>query len=110
MWYPNYNLFIFLQFFHRMLEITDTKLQKSQQILVLLQVFHSPLIPFFYLLQKRLGPLMTILKEHITHMEKDQLNNHQSELTSFFLSALDFRAQHCQVLHIPVSVCSFFSQ
>ncbi|ROL40980.1 HEAT repeat-containing protein 1 [Anabarilius grahami] len=46
--------------------------------------------------QKRLGPLMTILKEHITHMEKDQLNNHQSELTSFFLSALDFRTQHCQ--------------
>uniref|UniRef100_A0A8C2IB40 HEAT repeat-containing protein 1 n=1 Tax=Cyprinus carpio TaxID=7962 RepID=A0A8C2IB40_CYPCA len=46
--------------------------------------------------QNRLGPLMIILKEHITHMEKDQLNNHQSELTSFFLSALDFRAQHCQ--------------
>uniref|UniRef100_A0A672RSF6 HEAT repeat-containing protein 1 n=1 Tax=Sinocyclocheilus grahami TaxID=75366 RepID=A0A672RSF6_SINGR len=46
--------------------------------------------------QNRLGPLMIILKEHITRMEKDQLNNHQSELTSFFLSALDFRAQHCQ--------------
>uniref|UniRef100_A0A671P9U0 HEAT repeat-containing protein 1 n=1 Tax=Sinocyclocheilus anshuiensis TaxID=1608454 RepID=A0A671P9U0_9TELE len=46
--------------------------------------------------QNRLGPLMIILKEHIIHMEKDQLNNHQSELTSFFLSALDFRAQHCQ--------------
>ncbi|XP_026078718.1 HEAT repeat-containing protein 1 [Carassius auratus] len=46
--------------------------------------------------QNRLGPLMIILKEHITHMEKDQLNNHQSELTSFFLSALDFRSQHCQ--------------
>lgn len=46
--------------------------------------------------QKRLGPLMNILKEHLTHMEKDQLNHHQSELTSFFLSALDFRAQHCQ--------------
>ncbi|KAG1960415.1 ARM repeat superfamily protein [Pimephales promelas] len=49
-----------------------------------------------YVHQKRLGPLMTILKEHISHMEKDQLNNHQSELTSFFLSALDFRSQHCQ--------------
>ncbi|XP_016409958.1 HEAT repeat-containing protein 1 isoform X2 [Sinocyclocheilus rhinocerous] len=47
--------------------------------------------------QNRLGPLMIILKEHITRMEKDQLNNNQSELTSFFLSALDFRAQHCQV-------------
>ncbi len=53
---------------------------------------------FLYLLQNRLGPLMIILKEHITHMEKDQLNNHQSELTSFFLAALDFRAQHCQVV------------
>lgn len=40
---------------------------------------------------------MAILKEHITHMDKDQLNSHQSELTTFFLSALDFRAQHCQV-------------
>uniref|UniRef100_A0A673K3Y1 HEAT repeat-containing protein 1 n=1 Tax=Sinocyclocheilus rhinocerous TaxID=307959 RepID=A0A673K3Y1_9TELE len=48
------------------------------------------------MVNNRLGPLMIILKEHITHMEKDQLNNHQSELTSFFLSALDFRAQHCQ--------------
>ncbi|XP_030196428.1 HEAT repeat-containing protein 1 isoform X1 [Gadus morhua] len=46
--------------------------------------------------QSHLGPLMSILKAHITHMEKDQLNTHQSELTSFFLTALDFRAQHCQ--------------
>ncbi|XP_055746724.1 HEAT repeat-containing protein 1 isoform X1 [Salvelinus fontinalis] len=45
--------------------------------------------------QSRLGPLMSILKEHIGHMEKDQLTSHQSELTSFFLIALDFRAQHC---------------
>uniref|UniRef100_A0A8C2XRT4 HEAT repeat-containing protein 1 n=1 Tax=Cyclopterus lumpus TaxID=8103 RepID=A0A8C2XRT4_CYCLU len=43
-----------------------------------------------------LGALMSILKEHITHMEKDQLSFHQSELTSFFLCALDFRAEHCQ--------------
>ncbi len=40
---------------------------------------------------------MSILKEHISHMEKDQLNFHQSELTAFFLTALDFRAEHCQV-------------
>uniref|UniRef100_A0A8C8LZG1 HEAT repeat-containing protein 1 n=1 Tax=Oncorhynchus tshawytscha TaxID=74940 RepID=A0A8C8LZG1_ONCTS len=45
---------------------------------------------------KQLGPLMSILKEHIGHMEKDQLTSHQSELTYFFLIALDFRAQHCQ--------------
>nr|XP_046233291.1 HEAT repeat-containing protein 1 isoform X2 [Scatophagus argus] len=44
----------------------------------------------------QLGALMSILKEHISHMEKDQLNFHQSELTSFFLSALDFRAEHGQ--------------
>lgn len=30
-------------------------------------------------------------------MEKDQLSFHQSELTSFFLTALDFRSEHCQV-------------
>lgn len=40
---------------------------------------------------------MSILREHISHMERDQLNFHQSELTSFFLTALDFRAEHCQV-------------
>ncbi|CAK6982589.1 HEAT repeat-containing protein 1 [Scomber scombrus] len=44
----------------------------------------------------QLEALMSILKEHITHMEKDQLNFHQSELTAFFLTALDFRAEHCQ--------------
>ncbi|KAG7470408.1 HEAT repeat-containing 1 [Solea senegalensis] len=44
----------------------------------------------------QLGALMSMLKDHITHMEKDQLSFHQSELTSFFLTALDFRAQHCQ--------------
>lgn len=30
-------------------------------------------------------------------MEKDQLSFHQSELTTFFLTALDFRSEHCQV-------------
>lgn len=30
-------------------------------------------------------------------MDRDQVSNHQSELTAFFLTALDFRAQHCQV-------------
>lgn len=34
-------------------------------------------------------------------MEKDQLSFHQSELTSFFLTALDFRAEHCQVCFPP---------
>ncbi|KAM9838096.1 HEAT repeat-containing protein 1 [Aulostomus maculatus] len=44
----------------------------------------------------QLAALMSILKEHLSHMDRDQLNNHQSELTSFFLVALDFRAQFCQ--------------
>uniref|UniRef100_A0A3Q1INU8 HEAT repeat-containing protein 1 n=1 Tax=Anabas testudineus TaxID=64144 RepID=A0A3Q1INU8_ANATE len=44
----------------------------------------------------QLGALMGILKEHIAHMEKDLIIVHQSELTSFFLTALDFRAEHCQ--------------
>ncbi|KAJ4919181.1 hypothetical protein JOQ06_022167, partial [Pogonophryne albipinna] len=46
--------------------------------------------------QGQLGALLSILQEHIGHMEREQLSHHQSELTSFFLSALDFRAQHCQ--------------
>ncbi|XP_033875164.3 HEAT repeat-containing protein 1 [Acipenser ruthenus] len=46
--------------------------------------------------QSRLGPLMDILKEHIGHMESEQLNSHQSELTAFFLKALDFRSEHSE--------------
>jgi len=49
---------------------------------------------------------MSILKDHIGHMEKEQLNSHQSELTSFFLTALDFRAQHCQVALGPALLVS----
>lgn len=44
----------------------------------------------------QLGALMSILKEHISHMEKEQLSFHQSELTDLFLTALDFRGHHCQ--------------
>ncbi|XP_069374153.1 HEAT repeat-containing protein 1 isoform X2 [Paralichthys olivaceus] len=44
----------------------------------------------------QLGALLSILREHITHMEKEQLSFHQSELTAFFLTALDFRNKHCQ--------------
>ncbi|XP_017294030.1 HEAT repeat-containing protein 1 isoform X2 [Kryptolebias marmoratus] len=44
----------------------------------------------------QLGALMSVLKEHIGHMTKEQLSFHQSELTTFFLTALDFRAKHCQ--------------
>nr|XP_010305092.1 PREDICTED: HEAT repeat-containing protein 1 [Balearica regulorum gibbericeps] len=43
-----------------------------------------------------LGPLMNILKEHIAGMEKEHLISHQSELTAFFMKALDFRMEHAQ--------------
>ncbi|KAM9831259.1 HEAT repeat-containing protein 1 [Neosynchiropus ocellatus] len=43
-----------------------------------------------------LGPLMSILKEHLSHMDRETLNHHQTELSTLLLSALDFRAQHCQ--------------
>ncbi|KAF1401882.1 HEAT repeat-containing protein 1, partial [Spheniscus magellanicus] len=43
-----------------------------------------------------LGPLMNILKEHIVGMEKEHLISHQSELTAFFMKALDFRTEHAQ--------------
>ncbi|KAJ6664676.1 hypothetical protein lerEdw1_006249 [Lerista edwardsae] len=43
-----------------------------------------------------LGTLMDILKEHIITLEKEQLTAHQSELTAFFMKALDFRAEHSQ--------------
>lgn len=46
--------------------------------------------------KNQLVALMSILKEHIGHMDRDQLTLHQSELTSFFLTALDFRSEHCQ--------------
>ncbi|XP_063774132.1 HEAT repeat-containing protein 1 [Pseudophryne corroboree] len=46
--------------------------------------------------QKCLGFLMDILREHIASMEKQQLSSHQSELTSFFLKALDYRTEHLE--------------
>ncbi|XP_075452512.1 HEAT repeat-containing protein 1 [Ascaphus truei] len=46
--------------------------------------------------QSCLGSLMGILKEHIAIMDKQQLSSHQSELTTFFLKALDYRAEHSE--------------
>ncbi|XP_014122912.2 HEAT repeat-containing protein 1 [Zonotrichia albicollis] len=43
-----------------------------------------------------LGPLMNILKEHITGMEKEHLISHQPELTAFFMKVLDFRTEHAE--------------
>ncbi|XP_075718875.1 HEAT repeat-containing protein 1 [Rhinoderma darwinii] len=46
--------------------------------------------------QKYLGSLMDILREHVAAMDKQQLSSHQSELTTFFLKALDYRAEHTE--------------
>ncbi|KAM3930872.1 HEAT repeat-containing protein 1 [Leptodactylus fuscus] len=46
--------------------------------------------------QKCIGSLMDILREHIPTMDKLQLSSHQSELTTFFLKALDYRAEHTE--------------
>ncbi|NWI43886.1 HEAT1 protein, partial [Picathartes gymnocephalus] len=43
-----------------------------------------------------LGPLMNILKEHISGMEKEHLISHQPELTAFFMKVLDFRTEHAE--------------
>jgi len=43
-----------------------------------------------------MGPFMSILQEHIGVMKKEELTSHQSQLTIFFLEALDFRAQHSE--------------
>lgn len=48
-------------------------------------------------LQDQLEALMSVLKEHIAQMDGEQLAVHQSELTTFFLTALDFRAERSQV-------------
>ncbi|XP_037024057.2 HEAT repeat-containing protein 1 [Artibeus jamaicensis] len=44
--------------------------------------------------QHHMGPFMSILQEHIGVMRKEELASHQPQLTTFFLEALDFRAQH----------------
>ncbi|KAM4828879.1 HEAT repeat-containing protein 1 [Thomomys bottae] len=44
----------------------------------------------------RMGPFMSILQEHVGVMKKEELLSHQSQLTTFFLEALDFRAQHSE--------------
>ncbi|XP_058525366.1 HEAT repeat-containing protein 1 isoform X2 [Ochotona princeps] len=46
--------------------------------------------------KNHMGPFMSILREHIGVMKKEELTSHQSQLTSFFLEALDFRAQHSE--------------
>uniref|UniRef100_A0A3B3C4Z2 HEAT repeat-containing protein 1 n=1 Tax=Oryzias melastigma TaxID=30732 RepID=A0A3B3C4Z2_ORYME len=59
------------------------------------RVFLPTLTKSFVFPQDQLGVLMSIMKEHISQMQMEQLSFHQSELTTFFLTALDFRAKHC---------------
>uniref|UniRef100_A0A8B9Q7M2 HEAT repeat-containing protein 1 n=1 Tax=Apteryx owenii TaxID=8824 RepID=A0A8B9Q7M2_APTOW len=53
-----------------------------------------------------LGPLMNILKEHIVVMEKEHLISHQSELTAFFMKALDFRTERAQLFDWSKTECT----
>ncbi|KAF0870433.1 HEAT repeat-containing protein 1 [Crocuta crocuta] len=46
--------------------------------------------------KKHMRPFMSILQEHIGVMKKEELTSHQAQLTTFFLEALDFRAQHSE--------------
>jgi len=52
--------------------------------------------------KNHMGPFMSILQEHIGVMKKEELTSHQSQLTIFFLEALDFRAQHSEVSLFPL--------
>ncbi|MBN3289064.1 HEAT1 protein, partial [Polypterus senegalus] len=44
-----------------------------------------------------IGPLMEIFQDHIKYMQSEQLKSSQSELTNFFLKALDFRSDHSEI-------------
>uniref|UniRef100_A0A8C3XDM0 HEAT repeat-containing protein 1 n=1 Tax=Catagonus wagneri TaxID=51154 RepID=A0A8C3XDM0_9CETA len=46
--------------------------------------------------KNHMGPFMSVLREHIGVMKKEELASHQPQLTAFFLKALDFRAQHAE--------------
>ncbi|KFO34254.1 HEAT repeat-containing protein 1 [Fukomys damarensis] len=46
--------------------------------------------------KNHMSPFMGILQEHIGVMKKEELTSYQSQLTTFFLEALDFRAQHSE--------------
>ncbi|KAM5235768.1 HEAT repeat-containing protein 1 [Ctenodactylus gundi] len=46
--------------------------------------------------KNRMRPFMSILQEHLGVMKKEELTSHQAQLTTFFLGALDFRAQHAE--------------
>ncbi|CAH1243056.1 HEATR1 [Branchiostoma lanceolatum] len=46
--------------------------------------------------QDGIGPLMSVLSERITTMSKDDIAAHQSQMVTFFMTALNYRARHAQ--------------
>uniref|UniRef100_A0A8C5LBN1 HEAT repeat-containing protein 1 n=2 Tax=Jaculus jaculus TaxID=51337 RepID=A0A8C5LBN1_JACJA len=77
-----------------------TSLKKTLATRLSPRVFLPAISKTFKQIQKtwknHMGPYMSILQEHIGVMKKDELLSHQSQLTTFFLEALDFRVQHSE--------------
>ncbi|KAH0507192.1 HEAT repeat-containing protein 1 [Microtus ochrogaster] len=77
-----------------------TSLKKTLATMLSPRVLLPAISKTFRQIQKNwknhMGPFMSILQEHITVMKKEELLSHQSQLTTFFLDALDFRAQHSE--------------
>lgn len=77
-----------------------TSLKKTLATMLSPRVLLPAISKTFKQIQKNwknhMGPFMSILQEHITVMKKEELLSHQSQLTTFFLDALDFRAQHSE--------------
>ncbi|XP_035698603.1 HEAT repeat-containing protein 1-like [Branchiostoma floridae] len=46
--------------------------------------------------QGGIGALMSVLSERITTMSKDDIGAHQSQMVTFFMTALNYRAKHAQ--------------
>uniref|UniRef100_A0AAA9RYM1 HEAT repeat-containing protein 1 n=1 Tax=Bos taurus TaxID=9913 RepID=A0AAA9RYM1_BOVIN len=66
-----------------------------QKVVETLPHFISPYLEGV-LSQNLMGPFMSVLREHIGVMRKEELASHQPQLTTFFLEALDFRTQHAE--------------
>ncbi|KAL1785256.1 HEAT repeat-containing protein 1 [Sigmodon hispidus] len=81
-------------------DIRLTSLKKTLATRLSPRVLLPAIRKTFKLIQKNwknhMGPFMSILQEHVGVMKKEELVSHQSELTTFFLEALDFRVQHSE--------------
>ncbi|KAL5015995.1 hypothetical protein ScPMuIL_005584 [Solemya velum] len=52
---------------------------------------------------KCVGPLMSVLSEHVTNMKKEDLTDHLQQLQNFFMEALDFRAKFAKLPEVLIS-------